>query len=144
MPWGVLLWHRPWHQHSKIRPIRAQYLNRSGPMRVLYSPCSVPHCRPEDPCSPDQSDSLRPPGLTVHSESSTGSSPTCCSTARRRGSLSWWCTRCPQSGRSTSVGGGTVGSSSGQQHSNVSKEGRQFWEVLRAKSDWIYNLLLTD
>ena len=37
LPWGVLLWHRPWRQHSKFQPIRAQYLGRSGPMRVLHS-----------------------------------------------------------------------------------------------------------
>ena len=27
MPWGVLLWHRPWRQHSKVQPMRAQYLD---------------------------------------------------------------------------------------------------------------------
>ena len=32
-----LLWHRPWHQHSIVPPIRAQYLDRSEPMRVLHS-----------------------------------------------------------------------------------------------------------
>ena len=26
MPWGVLLWHRPWCQHSEVPPIRAQYI----------------------------------------------------------------------------------------------------------------------
>ena len=40
---GVLLWHRPWCQHNKIPPIRAQYLERSGPMRVLHSDCC--YCR---------------------------------------------------------------------------------------------------
>jgi len=83
----------------------------SSPLLWRLHSCSGPPCRPEEPCSPDQSDSLRPPGLTVHSESSTGSSPTCCSTARRRGSRSWWCTRSPQPGGSSPVGGGTVGSS---------------------------------
>ena len=29
--------YRPWRQHSKVQPIRAQYLYRSGPMRVLHS-----------------------------------------------------------------------------------------------------------
>ena len=30
---GVLLWHRP---RRKVRPIRAQYLKGSGPMRVVH------------------------------------------------------------------------------------------------------------
>ena len=33
----LLLWHRPWHQHSKVPPIRARYLEVSGPMGVLHS-----------------------------------------------------------------------------------------------------------
>ena len=32
----MLLWHRPWLQHIKVPPIRAEYLARSGPMRVLH------------------------------------------------------------------------------------------------------------
>ena len=30
----VLLWQIPWRQHSKVPPIRAQYLDASQPMRV--------------------------------------------------------------------------------------------------------------
>ena len=41
LPWGALLWHRPWRQHSKVPPIRTQYLEGSGPMRVLHSAGSL-------------------------------------------------------------------------------------------------------
>ena len=34
---GVLLWYRPRRQHSKVPPMRAQFLEWVGPMRVLYS-----------------------------------------------------------------------------------------------------------
>ena len=33
----VLLWHRPWRQHSELPLIRAQDLKWSGPMRVDHS-----------------------------------------------------------------------------------------------------------
>merc|ERR1719412_774880 len=61
----------------------------SSPLWSGLHSCIVPPCRPEVPCSPDQSDNPRPPVLTVRSESSTDSSPTCCSKARRAGSQSW-------------------------------------------------------
>ena len=28
MPFGVLLWHRPWRQYSKVQPMRAEYLDK--------------------------------------------------------------------------------------------------------------------
>ena len=31
------MWHRPWHRHIKVQPIRAQNLDGSEPMRVLQS-----------------------------------------------------------------------------------------------------------
>lgn len=42
MPWGELLWHGPWCQHtSKVPPIIAQYLDWSEPMRVEHPGPSV-------------------------------------------------------------------------------------------------------
>ena len=38
---GVLLWHRPLREHSKVQPIRAQYIEGSGPMRVLHSATTI-------------------------------------------------------------------------------------------------------
>ena len=96
------------------------------------------------------------PGRTDHSEDSTGSNPTCCSRGRRSGSQSSWCTPSPQSAAPppSPGGGGTVGTSL-----NLSRP-RQFYyqtaergggrgegtfsEVGRAKTGWVYNLLLTD
>ena len=42
LAFGLLLWQRPWRQHNKIPPMRAEYLEGSGPMRELHS-------LPEDP-----------------------------------------------------------------------------------------------
>ena len=41
MPWGVLLWHRPCRQHSKVPPMRVQDLDGSWPMRVDHSGLSL-------------------------------------------------------------------------------------------------------
>ena len=35
--WSVFLWHRHWFHHIKTPPIRAQYLDRSRAMKVIYS-----------------------------------------------------------------------------------------------------------
>ena len=48
LPRGVLLWHRALHQHSKIPPMRGQYLEGSQPMRVLsesFNNCLSPPAR---------------------------------------------------------------------------------------------------